>query len=248
MAQRHRIPPQMTRGISQRTERFTESVIREMTRLIQLHHPEDGLNLAQGFPDFAAPQALKDAACAAIQADINQYAVTWGAPGLRQAIGGKYQRFYGMGVDPEREITVCCGATEAMLATLMATVNPGEEVIVIAPFYENYWPDTVLAGATPRFVYLREPELVLDPEEAAGGWRLDLDELAAAFNERTAAIVINTPNNPTGKVLTYAELEVIAALCQQWDTLAITDEIYEHIVYTGQHVPLATLPACASGP
>ncbi len=137
----------MTRGISQRTERFTESVIREMTRLIQLHHPEDGLNLAQGFPDFAAPQALKDAACAAIQADINQYAVTWGAPGLRQAIGGKYQRFYGMGVDPEREITVCCGATEAMLATLMATVNPGEEVIVIAPFYENYWPDTVLVSS-----------------------------------------------------------------------------------------------------
>ena len=232
----------MTRGISQRTERFTESVIREMTRLIQLHHPEGGLNLAQGFPDFPAPQALKDAACAAIQADINQYVVTWGAPGLRQAIGGKYQRFYGMGVDPEREITVCCGATEAMLATLMATVNPGEEVIVIAPFYENYWPDTVLAGATPRFVHLREPELVLDPEEATDGWRLDLDELAAAFNERTAAIVINTPNNPTGKVLTYAELEVIAALCQQWDTLAITDEIYEHIVYTGQHVPLATLP------
>jgi L-glutamine---4-(methylsulfanyl)-2-oxobutanoate aminotransferase len=225
---------------AQRTALFTESVIREMTRLIQLHHPRDGINLAQGFPDFPAPQVLKDAACEAIQADINQYAVTWGAPGLRQAISGKYQRFYGLGVDPEREITVCCGATETMLATLLATVNPGEEVIVVAPFYENYWPDSVLAGATPRFVHLREPDFVAAAEGEP--WRLDLDELAAAFNERTAAIVINTPNNPTGKIFSRAEMEVIAGLCQQWDTLAITDEIYEHIVYRGEHVSLATLP------
>lgn len=211
-----------------------------MTRLIQLHHPTDGINLAQGFPDFAAPQELKDAACAAIQADINQYAVTWGAPGFRQAITGKYQRHYGLAVDPQQEITVCCGATETMLATLMATVNPGDEVIVIAPFYENYWPDTVLAGAVPRFVSLREPPFVTAGEGQP--WQLDLDELSAAFNERTAAIVINTPNNPTGKVFSRAELEVIADLCHKWDALAITDEIYEHIVYTGEHVPIATLP------
>jgi aspartate/methionine/tyrosine aminotransferase len=211
-----------------------------MTRLIQLHHPLDGINLAQGFPDFSAPQALKDAACEAIQADVNQYAVTWGAPGLRQAISGKYQRFYGLGIDPEREITVCCGATETMVATLLATVNPGDEVIVIAPFYENYWPDSVLAGATPRFVHLREPAFVA--AEDGDPWRLDLDELAASFNERTAAIVINTPNNPTGKIFSRSELETIAELCQRWDVLAITDEIYEHIVYRGEHICLAALP------
>ncbi len=227
--------------VARRTELFTESVIREMTRLIQLHHPTDGINLAQGFPDFPAPQELKDAACAAIQADVNQYAVTWGAPGLRQAIAGKYQRWYGLGVDPEREITVCCGSTEAMLATLMATVNPGDEVVVIAPYYENYWPDTVLSGATPRFVALREP--AMGSTRWGETWRLDLDELTAAFNDRTAAIVINTPNNPTGKVFSREELEVIAQLCQQWDVLAITDEIYEHIVYRGTHTPIATLPS-----
>ncbi|HET7771747.1 MAG TPA: aminotransferase class I/II-fold pyridoxal phosphate-dependent enzyme [Chloroflexota bacterium] len=211
-----------------------------MTRLIQLHRPQDGINLAQGFPDFPAPQRLKDAACEAIQADVNQYAVTWGAPGLRQAIARKYARFYALDVDPDAEVTVCCGATEAMVATLLATVNPGDEVIVIAPFYENYWPDGVLAGARPRFVHLREPALTDQPWGEP--WRLDLDELAAAFNERTAAIVINTPNNPTGKLFSRAELEVVADLCRRWDALAITDEIYEHIVYRGEHVPLATLP------
>ena len=230
----------MAKGIARRTEQFTESVIWEMTRLILAHHPRDGINLAQGFPDFAAPQALKDAACAAIQADANQYAVTWGAPGLRQAIARKYRRFYALDVDPDREVTVTCGATEAMVATLMATVNPGEEVIVIAPYYENYWPDSVLGGATPRFVTLREP--TLGTAEFGEPWRLDLDELADAFNERTAAIVINTPGNPSGKVFSRSELAAIADLCQRWDALAITDEIYEHIVYRGEHVPMATLP------
>ena len=230
----------MPRGIAQRTERFTESVIREMTRLIQLHHPADGINLAQGFPDFPAPAVLKDAACQAIQADLNQYSVTWGAPALRQAIARKYQRFYGLGFDPDTEVTVCCGSTEAMISTLLATVNPGEEVIVIAPYYENYWPDSVLSGATPRFVALREPPLGAEPDGPA--WALDLDELAAAFNERTAAIVINTPNNPTGKVFSRQDLEHIAALCQRWDTLAVTDEIYEHLVYHGEHTVMATLP------
>ena len=232
--------PAPSRGVARRTELFTESVIREMTRLIQLHHPSDGINLAQGFPDFPAPQLLKDAACAAIQADVNQYAVTWGAPSLRRAVSEKYLRFYGQAVDPETEVTICCGATEAMVSTLIATVNPGDEVIVIAPFYENYWPDGVIAGATPRFVHLREPALTDQPWGEP--WRLDLDELAAAFNERTAAIVINTPNNPTGKLFSRSELDVVADLCRHWDALAITDEIYEHIVYRGEHVPLATLP------
>jgi aminotransferase len=228
------------RGIASRTERFTESVIREMTRLILEHHPRDGINLAQGFPDFPAPQAVKDAACAAILADDNQYAVTWGSPGLRQAVARKYERRYGMPVDPEREITVTCGATEAMVATLLATTNPGDEVVILAPYYENYWPDSVLAGATPRFVTLREPPLTREP--FGEPWRLDLDELGAAFNERTAAIVLNTPNNPTGKVFSRQELEAIAGLCRRWDVLAVTDEIYEHIVYRGEHVVLATLP------
>ena len=232
--------PSPRRGVASRTDRFTESVIREMTRLIQLHHPDDGINLAQGFPDFPAPRELKDAAIAAIEADINQYAVTWGAPNLRRAIAAKYRRHYGMAVDPDTEVTVCCGATETMLATLMATVNPGDEVVIIAPYYENYWPDAVLAGATPRFVTLREPDFDGDPSRQS--WRLDLDELSDAFNERTAAIVINTPGNPTGKVFNRTELEAIAHLCQKWDALAITDEIYEHILYTGEHVPLATLP------
>ncbi|MBI3970207.1 MAG: aminotransferase class I/II-fold pyridoxal phosphate-dependent enzyme [Chloroflexi bacterium] len=230
----------MVRGVAQRTQLFTESVIREMTRLIQLHHPDDGINLAQGFPDFPSPQELKDAACEAIQRDINQYAVTWGAPELRRAIAGKYERFYGMQVDAATEITVCCGATETMVASLLATVNPGDEVIIIAPYYENYWPDSVLSGATPRFVSLREP--TFRTAETEQSWRLDLDELASAFNERTAAIVINTPNNPTGKVFTREELVIVADLCQRWDTVAITDEIYEHLVYRGEHVVLATLP------
>jgi aspartate/methionine/tyrosine aminotransferase len=236
----------MTRGVAGRTERFTESVIREMTRLILEHHPRDGINLAQGFPDFPAPIEVKEAACAAIMGDHNQYAVTWGAPDLRRAIGEKYGRQYGIAVDPEREVTVTCGATEAMVATLLATTNPGDEVIVLAPYYENYWPDSVLAGATPRFVTLREPPLTREPGGQAGEpWRLDLDELADAFNERTAAIVINSPNNPTGKVFSREELEAIGALCRRWDALAVTDEIYEHIVYRGQHVPLATLPGMA---
>jgi aminotransferase len=228
------------RGIAARTERFTESVIREMTRLILERHPQDGINLAQGFPDFPAPREVKDAACAAILADDNQYAVTWGAPRLRRAIARKYERRYELPVDPEREITVTCGATEAMVATLLATTNPGDEVIILAPYYENYWPDSVLAGATPRFVTLREPPLTREP--FGEPWRLDLDELGAAFNERTAAIVLNTPNNPTGKVFSRQELEAIAGLCQRWDALAVTDEIYEHIVYRGEHVVLATLP------
>src|SRR5688572_28662298 len=210
----------MTKKIlSQKVERFTESVIREMTRLAQMHR---AVNLAQGFPDFPAPQEIKDAACKAIQQDLNQYAITWGAKSFRNAIASKTQSYLGLEIDPEREITVTCGSTEAMIAVLMATINPGDEVIIFEPYYENYGPDTILSGATPRYVTLEPPDWTFDPEK-----------LEAAFNENTKAIIINTPNNPTGKVFSRQELRYIADLCIRWDALAITDEIYEHILYDG---------------
>ncbi len=218
--------------VSRKAKRFTESVIREMTRLCG-HH--GAVNLAQGFPDFPAPQDIKDAACRAIENDVNQYAITWGAPSLRQAIAAKAKRLYGMEVDPEREIAVTCGATEAMIAAILAVVDPGDEIVVFEPFYENYGPDAILAGAVPRFVSLRPP-----------GWSFDPEELAAAFHRKTRGIILNTPNNPTGKVFSTDELEAIAALCRKWDVVAFSDEIYEHIVYDGAtHVPIATLPGMA---
>ena len=190
------------------------------------------INLAQGFPDFPAPSILKQAATDAVEADINQYTVTWGAKPFRQAIAAKYRRTYEMDYDPEQEITVCCGATEGMVATLLAVLNPGDEVVLFEPFYENYGPDTQLCGATTRYVTLHAPD-----------WHFDPDELRRAFTPRTRAIIVNSPNNPTGKVFTRAELEQIAALCQEFDALAITDEIYEHILYEGAvHVPIASLP------
>ena len=214
--------------VSQRSTRFTESVIREMTRLCQQY---DGVNLAQGFPDFPAPEAIKEEAARAIRADLNQYAITWGAKRLRDALVVKTERFTGLRYDPETEVTVCCGSTECMIATLLALVNPGEEVIVFEPFYENYGPDAVLCGATPRFVRLREPE-----------WTYDPADLERAFGDRTKAIIINTPNNPTGKVFQRRELELIAKLCQYWNCLAITDEIYDHILYDGaEHTRVMTL-------
>ena len=214
---------------AQRTADFTESVIREMTRLAVQY---GAVNLAQGFPDFPAPADLKQAACDAINADINQYSITWGATPLRQAIAAKYKRTYSLDLDPQREITVCCGSTEGMIATLLATTNPGDEIIVFEPYYENYHPDSLLCGATRRLVSLHAPH-----------WTFDPDELRRAFNSRTKAIIINTPNNPTGKVFSRSELEFIASLCQEHDALAITDEIYEHILYDGsQHIPLMTLP------
>jgi aspartate/methionine/tyrosine aminotransferase len=217
--------------VSARSESFTESVIREMTRLISLHHPVDGINLAQGFPDFAAPQELKDAACAAIQDDVNQYAITWGAKNFRDGIAAKTEHFLGMEVDPEREITVCCGATEAMISAMLALLNPGDEVIIFEPFYENYGPDCILSGATPRFVPLHAPD-----------WSFDRDELTGVFNSKTRAIVLNTPNNPTGKVFDRDELSFIADLCLQWNAVALADEIYEHMVYDGkQHISIATI-------
>jgi aspartate/methionine/tyrosine aminotransferase len=214
---------------SRRIANFTESVIREMTRLA-LHH--QAVNLAQGFPDFPAPDVLKHAATEAIHCDLNQYTITWGAKPLRDAIAAKYCRHYGLQFDPEREITVCCGATEGMIASLLAVLDPGDEVVLFEPFYENYNPDTQLCGATVRYVTLHAPE-----------WTFEPDELRAAFTRRTKAIIVNSPNNPTGKVFTREELQYIAALCQEFDALAITDEIYEHILYDGaEHVPICSLP------
>jgi aminotransferase len=214
--------------ISARASRFTESVIRGMSIEAKKYN---AVNLAQGMPDFPAPRALKDAACRAIQDDVNQYAITWGAHELRQAIAHHAGWHLGLEIDPETEITVTCGSTEAMLVALISLINPGDEVILSQPFYENYWPDCVLAGATPRFVPVRPP-----------GWKFDPDELAAAFNDRTKAIVLCNPNNPTGAVFTREDLEPIAALCRKWDVVAITDEIYEHILFDGRkHVALAGL-------
>ena len=216
--------------VSAKAETFTESVIREMTRLCLEH---DGINLAQGFPDFACPPELKEAAKAAIDADVNQYAITWGAKRFREAIAEKVARTYpGWTVDPERELCVTCGSTEAMIATCLALVDPGEEVVVFDPYYENYGPDAILSGAVPRHVTLHEPD-----------WSIDEAELRAAFGPKTRAIVVNTPHNPTGKVFSRAELDLVSALCNEWDALVFTDEIYEHILYPPhQHVPPATVP------
>jgi aminotransferase len=224
---------------SEKAARFTESVIREMTRLANQH---GAVNLSQGFPDFPAPESLKTAACDAILKDINQYAITWGAKPLRDAIAQDVAKRYGLTVNPETNLTVCCGSTEAMVSTMLAIVDPGDEVIVFEPFYENYGPDAILSGATPRFVRLREP----DPARGRADWSYESAELAAAFNNHTRAIIINTPNNPTGKVFTRAELTEIAALCQKWGVIAVTDEIYEHILYDGTtHIPMATLDGMA---
>jgi aspartate/methionine/tyrosine aminotransferase len=233
---------------SKKATQFTESVIREMTRLTQLY---GGVNLSQGFPDFPAPDAVKEAACAAIRADVNQYAVTWGARGLREAIAREFTRRHGLPVVPDEQVTVCCGATEAMMATMMAIIDPGDEVVIFEPFYENYGPDAILSGATPRYVTLRAPDpstsLGTDPSAAIeANWTFDPGELAAAFNDKTKAIILNPPNNPTGKVFTREELEAIAALCRKWDVIAISDEIYEHIIYDGcSHIPIATIDGMA---
>lgn len=224
------------RILSAKAEQFTESVIREMTRLAMKH---GAVNLSQGFPDFAAPLEIKEAARQAIADDINQYAITWGAKVLRDAIVEKFERTQGIRIDPEREITICCGSTEAMMSAMMAIINPGDEIVVFEPFYENYGPDAILSGATPRFVRMQPP--------AAGGadgsdWTYDEKELAAAFGPRTKAIIVNTPNNPTGKVFTRKELEFIRDLCLRWDAFCITDEIYEHILYDGaEHVSMARI-------
>jgi len=218
---------------SEKADRFTESVIREMTRQAMLH---GAVNLAQGFPDFAASDEVKRAAQEAIAADINQYAITWGAKKLREAIAREMKRWQGLEVNPETDITVCCGSTEAMISAMLAITNPGDEVVIFEPFYENYGPDAILSGARPRFVKLHPPA------QGEGEWTFDPGELRAAFNAYTKAIILNTPNNPTGKVFTRAELECIRDLCVEWNVLALTDEIYEHILYDGtKHISIATL-------
>jgi aspartate/methionine/tyrosine aminotransferase len=221
------------RMLSAKAEQFTESVIREMTRLALKHN---AVNLSQGFPDFAAPAEIKEAARQAISDDINQYAITWGAKPLRDAIVEKFERTQGVRVDPEREITICCGSTEAMMSAMMAVINPGDEIVVFEPFYENYGPDAILSGATPRFVKMRPPA------DENSFWSYDEKELAAAFGPHTKAIILNTPNNPTGKVFTRAELEFVRDLCVRWNAFCITDEIYEHILYDGaEHISMATI-------
>jgi aspartate/methionine/tyrosine aminotransferase len=219
--------------LSDKVEHFTESVIREMTRQAMLH---GAVNLAQGFPDFPAPAEIKRAAQEAISADVNQYAITWGAKSLRNAIARQMQEWQGIAVDPETQITVCCGSTEAMISTLLAVCNKGDEVVIFEPFYENYGPDSVLSGAKPVFVKLRPP-MTQD-----GEWTFDEAELRAAFHHHTKAIILNTPNNPTGKVFTRDELELIRDLCVGFNVLAITDEIYEHILYDStQHISMTSL-------
>jgi aminotransferase len=219
--------------LSDKASQFTESVIREMTRQAMLY---GAVNLAQGFPDFAAPAEIKQAARTAIDGDVNQYAITWGAKSLRNAIARQMGVWQGIAVDPEKEITVCCGSTEAMISTLLAVCNAGDEVVIFEPFYENYGPDAVLSGARPRFVKLRPPA------SDGGEWTFDEKDLRAAFDKNTKAIIVNTPNNPTGKVFTRAELELIRDLCVEFDVLAITDEIYEHILFDGtKHISMASL-------
>lgn len=227
----------MKNRVSRKASSFTESVIREMTRQANLH---GAVNLSQGFPDFPAPADIKRAAIEAIEADINQYAITWGAKRFRDAIAAKTKWHLGLDIDPDREIVVTCGSTESMIATMLAVVDPGEEVIVFEPYYENYGPDAILSGAVMRYVTLHPPD------ETSPVWYFDRDELRAAFNEKTKAIIITTPHNPTGKVFTREELRFIADLCIEHDALALTDEIYEHIWYPDaalgiEHVAMATL-------
>jgi aminotransferase len=218
--------------ISKRVQGFTESVIREMTRV---NNQYNGINLAQGMPNFPPPKEIIEAAHRAIDGDFHQYAITWGTPSLRQAIADKYRRFYGMEVHPDRNVTVCCGSTETMLATLMAVLNPGDEVIIFEPFYENYGPGCIMSQAEPVYVPLDPP-----------GFGFDADRLRSAVSPRTRAVIFNSPNNPSGKVFSRAELQLIADVCLEHDLLAITDEIYEHILYDGEtHIPIATLPGMA---
>jgi aspartate/methionine/tyrosine aminotransferase len=224
--------PSKNRHVSHKASLFTESVIREMTREALKH---GAVNLSQGFPDFSAPEDIKRKAMEAIDADVNQYAITWGAKDFRDAIARKTHSYLGIEIDPEQEITVTCGSTEGMIAAMMATVDPGDEVIVFEPFYENYAPDAILSDAHPRYVPLRAPD-----------WTFDRDELRATFNKKTKAIIVCNPNNPTGKVFTRDEMEFIAGLCQEFDALCFTDEIYEHILYPRdgadiRHISMAQL-------
>ena len=216
------------RRVSDRVQRFPESVIREMTRIAAMH---GAVNLAQGYPDFDPPREVVEAAKAALDNGYNQYSVTWGARELREAIARKAKAFNGIDADPEEDVVVTCGSTEAMMAAMLSLVNPGDEVVIFEPFYENYGPDAIVSGAAPRYVRMEWPS-----------WAIDEERLKAAFTPHTKALILNTPNNPTGKVFHRDELKLLADLCADHDVVAVTDEIYEHIVYGGQrHISLATL-------
>lgn len=241
-----------------RVSTFGTTIFAEMTQLAIRHN---AINLSQGFPDFDGPAEVKAAAIAAIEAGQNQYALSTGQPDLRKAVAAHAARFYGQTVDPDAEVTVTHGATEALFSTILGLVNPGDEVIIFEPFYDSYVPDVIMAGGVPRFIPLRPARhseqgreaAHAGPRSAAEGrpkdeieWVFDSDELAAAFNNRTRAIVVNTPHNPCGKVYSPAELETIAALCRKWNVIAISDEVYEHIVFDGaKHARLAQLPGMA---
>jgi aspartate/methionine/tyrosine aminotransferase len=234
--------------LSLKAQSFTESVIREMTRLnLELNGPARAVNFAQGFPDFETDPRIVEAAARALRDGFNQYATTWGAPQLRKAIARNQSVAWGRDVDPDAEVTVSCGATEGMIAAMLAAVDPGDEVVIFEPFYENYGPDCIISGAVPRYVTLHPPER---PDAAtrmglADCWSFDPDDLRRAFGSRTRAIVVNTPHNPTGKVFSRVELDLIAQLCIEHDAIAITDEIYEHLVFRGEHISLATMPGMA---
>lgn len=216
-------------ALSQRTGYFTDSVIRRMTRIANEHR---AVNLSQGFPDFDPPVELKNALAAAAQGDRHQYSATWGAQNFREALARKQSRFMGLPIDPETQIVVTCGSTEAMMAAMMTVCNPGDKVIVFSPFYENYAADAILSGAQPIYVHLKPPE-----------YTFDAVELEEAFKQRPKALILCNPSNPSGKVFTLEELKTIAFLAEKYDAFVVTDEVYEHIVYEPyKHVYFATLP------
>ena len=219
----------MPRPLSARTASFTDSVIRRMTR-VSLQH--GAVNLSQGFPDFDPPQAILDRLSQVAHEGPHQYAVTWGAQNFREALAKKQSHYMGLPIDPDREIVATCGSTEAMMCAMMTVADPGDKVIVFSPFYENYGADTILSGAKPIYVPLNPPDFSFDPEV-----------LEDAFRQHPKALVLCNPSNPSGKVFTRAELEIIAALAEKYDAYVITDEVYEHIVYAPhQHTYFASLP------
>ena len=222
--------------LSDKSTRFSESVIRGMTQLCLRHN---AINLSQGTPAYQPPAEVKAAAIEAIQDGYNQYSITWGAPAFREAIAQKMTAFNGIPTDPNRNVTVTCGSTEGMLSALLAIINPGDEIIIFEPFYENYGPDTIISGAKPVYVALQETLT----SDGSIHFTYDAAELQDAFSTNTKAIVINTPNNPLGKVFGIDELQQIANLCCEYDCLAITDEIYEHMIYDEKpHISIGSLP------
>ena len=215
--------------LSKRTETFTDSVIRRMTRISNQYK---AVNLSQGFPDFDPPKELLDRLAEVAKEDFHQYSITWGAQNFREALAEKQSRFMGRKIDPNAEIVVTCGSTEAMMAAMMTVADPGDKVIVFSPFYENYGADTILSGAEPIYVPLYPPDFHFDPEE-----------LESAFRQKPKALILCNPSNPCGKVFTYDELKIVADLSEKYDTFVITDEVYEHIVYAPhKHTYFASLP------